>query len=96
MRVITWLILAGVVIVVLVFTVLNAQSVSLNLYFTQRDLPLSLAMALAFAVGALLGLIAAMGLVVRLRRENRALKKEVDFAEKELIQLRNLPIQDMR
>ncbi|MEJ2344411.1 MAG: LapA family protein [Gammaproteobacteria bacterium] len=77
------------------FAVLNANVVDLNYYFGTREIPLSLTLVVAFAGGALLGVIASLGMVVRLKRENRRLRREATLAEKEVMNLRNLPIKDV-
>lgn len=95
MRRVVLLILAlAVVAVGVVFAVLNADVVALNYYFATAQLPLSLILVIAFACGATLGVIASLGIVVKLKRNNRRLKRNAELAEKEVTNLRNLPMKD--
>jgi putative membrane protein len=79
----------------LAFAVLNAGPVTLKYYFGVSDVPLSLTLVVAFAIGALMGVIATLGNVLRLKRENSRLRKEAKMAEKEIMNLRNIPIRDV-
>ena len=83
------LIVAGIA-----FAVLNATPVAFNYYFDTRQIPLSLILILAISVGAILGVLASIGLVIRLKREVSQLKKSVSLAEKEVMNLRAIPIKD--
>ena len=77
------LIFAAVIVVIvilgIIFAVLNADPVHLNFYFGSRQMPLSLALILATLAGAFL--------VSRMRRS-------VDVAEKEIANLRAIPIKN--
>jgi putative membrane protein len=78
----------------IVFAVLNADPVDLHYYFGNKQVALSLVIVLSMMVGAILGVIASIGMIVNSRREVHKLKKSVDLAEKEITNLRALPIQD--
>ena len=84
------------VIVGIAFAVLNADAVSLNYYFGTEQLPLSLILVVTMMIGALLGVIASSGLFMRHRRDIAKLKKAVELAEKEVNNLRAIPIRDER
>jgi putative membrane protein len=86
-----------VVAVGVAFAVLNAAPVTLNFYYFETvEVPLSLTLVVSLALGAVLGVIAGLGAIVRLKRENGKLRKEVKLAEKEVMNLRNIPIKDIR
>src|SRR3569832_2017269 len=61
----------------LVFAVLNAQPVLFNYYFGSRDIPLAFIVAEAIAFGALLGVSASLGMVVKAKRQTSGLRRLV-------------------
>lgn len=94
MRLVTfgfWIIL---LVLGIVFAVLNADKVSLNYYFGTAQVELSLIMVLAIVAGALLGVLSSLGVVLKAKREAAKYKKAADIAEKEVLNLRAIPIQD--
>ncbi len=93
-RVIAFVVLLAVAILGIVFAVLNARPVEFNYYFGTLEAPLSLLLVLAVAAGAGLGLLAALGMVVRARHEAARLRQKVALAEKEVANLRAIPIKD--
>jgi putative membrane protein len=78
----------------IVFAALNAEQVKLNYYFGSKDVALSLILVLAMIVGALLGVIASASMIISNRREVVKLRKSVQLAEKEVANLRAIPIRD--
>jgi len=94
MRIVALLLLLIVVVLGLVFAVLNAHPVELHYYFGTSESPLSLIVVLAFGVGVLLGIFSSLGIIVRLKRDASRLRKDVKLAEKEVSNLRNLPLRD--
>ena len=83
-----------VVIFGIVFAVLNADNVQLNYYLGSVELPLSLVLVLAMIMGAILGIFASLSLIIGSRRDAAKLKRAVEVAEKEILNLRNIPIKD--
>jgi putative membrane protein len=76
------------------FSSLNVEPVQLDYYFGSSELPLSSAIIIAVAVGAIFGLIGSLGVVVMLRYEIMRLKKSVKSAERELTHLRAIPAKE--
>ena len=76
------------------FAVLNAEPAQINYYFGIRQMPLSLVLVIAFVVGALFGAVINVGMILRLKRQIFRLRKEVRVSEKEVKNLRALPIKD--
>lgn len=74
------------------FSLLNSTPVALNYYFGTVELPLVFALLLALMTGTLLGILGMLGVVIRLKRENMRLKKTFSASERELSQLRALPV----
>jgi len=89
----TILVLA-VILFGIIFAILNAENVQLNYYFGSQQLPLSLALVFSMIVGALLGVLASIGLILRSRREVAKLRKASEIAEKEIANLRAIPIKN--
>jgi len=81
--------LAGVAL-----AVMNADLVNLNYYFGSRELPLSVLLVGAVFVGAILGMVAGLGGMMRVKRENADLRRQTRLASEEVNNLRSLPIKD--
>lgn len=80
-----WLLLALVLILFAAgFTVLNSGFMTLNLYFHELELPISVLVFVCVALGAVLGLIASSGTMVIRQSEARKLRKRISRLESEL------------
>ncbi len=77
MKIITSLILFTIVAIGFVFACLNASPVNINYYLGESQLPLALLLLLALCLGALLGCLVALGNTLRLKKENRGLKRQM-------------------
>lgn len=86
-----WLFLA---ILGIVFAALNADKVTLNYHFGEVHLAISLVIAIAIFIGAFLGMLASLGIVLRTRHEMARLRKRVEMTEKEVTNLRAIPLRD--
>ncbi|OGT20673.1 MAG: hypothetical protein A2V90_05190 [Gammaproteobacteria bacterium RBG_16_57_12] len=76
------------------FAVLNAGLVTLNYYFGRGEYPLSLILVATLALGCFMGMLAGLGMYLGARRELARLRKEVKLKEKEVLNLRTLPLKD--
>lgn len=94
MRILVLLLLLLVIGIGLTFSVMNAEPVSLEYYFGTSDIPLALLLVITLALGALLGVVASLGVILRLKRSNSSLRRENRLAEKEIMNLRNIPLRD--
>lgn len=74
------------------FAVLNSATVAINYYFGSSEIPLAVALVAALVVGALLGVTASLGLILRQRTRISALSRTIAVTEKEVSNLRSLPI----
>jgi uncharacterized integral membrane protein len=83
-----------VLAVAIIFTVLNPETVQLDLAFSSFQTPISLAMSASFVMGWLFGLLCMLIYVLGLLRERRALRKSLRLADTEVANLRGLPMQD--
>ena len=94
MRIISYGLFIIIALLSLTFACLNADLVAINYYIGQAKLPLSLLLALAFCSGAILGLIFSLTTWFKLKRENSRLTQRIKLAEKEISNLRVLPLKD--
>ena len=76
------------------FHLVNDQFVPLNYYLGSVELPFSFMIVIAICVGAVLGVLACSPVLIKLKRENYVLNKQVGITEKELNNLRIIPIKD--
>jgi putative membrane protein len=76
------------------FAVLNAEPVSLNYYFGYRDIPLSMIVVLSLALGAVIGILFSMGMILRLKQQVGGLRRRLQLAEKRADELHILPAKE--
>lgn len=93
-RVIGFLFLLVIVLFGLSFALLNAQPVELDYYFGAVTLPLSLVLVIAVIIGAVLGVLAALGVILRQRREVGRLRRAAGHRGKDSNGTRKLPLKD--
>ena len=90
-----FLVLVLLVLVALVLAYSNPEPVTLDIGIARiENVSMSVALAGAFAVGWLFGLISAAAALLRMMGDRRRLRREIRFAEAELSSLRGLPLQD--
>lgn len=81
MRIVTWTIRLVVFVLLVAFAAKNVEPVALRFYFgVELKAPLVLALLAAFALGALFGVAALIGTVLRQRREISILKRPAEPA----------------
>lgn len=93
-RIFAFLFLVLVAALGLGFAVLNAGEVELNYYFGRTMLPLALIVIGALVGGALLGVAASLGMVLIQKGENSRLRRRITVLEKEIRNVREMPIRD--
>ncbi len=76
------------------FSAINLTPVDINYYLGVLSLPLSMVIIAAIILGTLLGALALSTSILRLRYENRRLRKKLISSEQEINSLRILPITD--
>jgi putative membrane protein len=76
------------------FSAINLSLVDINYYLGVLSLPLSIVIITAIILGILLGALALSTSILRLRYENRRLRKKLISSEQEIANLRILPITD--
>ena len=83
-----------VVAIGLSFAMLNPKPVALDFYFGALTLPVSLWLVISLALGSVMGLLAAAGILMRQRWQLARLRREAARHREELSELRKLPIRD--
>ena len=78
MRIVTWAIRLAVFLLLVAFAAKNVEPVTLRFYFDLAlQAPLVVLLFAAFAVGALFGVLALIGTLLRQRRQIALLKRRV-------------------
>ena len=79
MRVLTWAIRLAIFLFLLAFAARNTDPVTLRFYFDLAwQMPLVALLVAFFVAGALLGVVAALGVLIRQRREIGRLEREAE------------------
>ena len=94
MRILSYIILLVIIGLGISFATLNSEAVTLQYYVGHKTLPLSLLLVSVFATGCLLGILVGLGIVIRLKLKNYRLRQRLKLAEKEVTNLRAIPLQD--
>ena len=78
MRIVTWAIRLAVFVLLIAFAAKNVEPVTLRFYFDLAlQAPLVVLLFAFFAIGALFGIVALLGTLLRQRREISALKRRL-------------------
>ena len=93
-RIVNLVLILIVTLVTVTFTLLNSQPVKINYYFGSYEIDLLVVIVMALVIGALLGITAALGKLVGLKQEILRKDKKIKITEKELENLRSLPLKD--
>jgi len=77
-----------------VFSARNASIVTMDFIITTVDINLSLAIIISLIIGAGLGVLASLIWLISAKRELQRMKKKSEISQKELTNLRAIPIKD--
>ena len=94
MRIVSYFFLLMIILFGMTFATLNSESVTINYYFGQSSLPLSLLLVLVFALGCMLGMVVGFWLLIKAKIQNYRMRQRLQLAEKEVDNLRAIPLQD--
>lgn len=94
MRIISLVCLLAIIILGVTFATLNSGEVTVNYYVGQRTMALSMLLVSVFSLGCLLGLLVGFWLLLKAKLKNYRLKKRLKVAEKEVQNLRAIPLKD--
>lgn len=92
MRIFSYLFLLVLMFVGLTFASLNSSVVTFNYYLGTIDIVLSLLLVGAFGIGILFGLFTTMLFWIKVKHNNIQLKSRLKVVEKEVENLRSIPI----
>ncbi|MCH9690174.1 MAG: LapA family protein [Gammaproteobacteria bacterium] len=76
------------------FAALNASAVTLNLYFKTLTLPISVWMIAAFSLGILMGFLVFLRRYLGFKSQYRKKNHQLRLMEKEIKNLREIPLKD--
>ncbi len=76
------------------FAALNASSVQVNLYYTTLNMPISVLMTIMLGLGMILGFLLFFYRYLRLKGAHRKVKNQLRMTEKEIKNLRAIPLSD--
>jgi len=93
-RILSFLMILAIIVLGLFFGNINAANITLDYYWGTANMPLSIALVMSLLVGAILGVLASLTLMIRLRHQITKLRKEIKTAEKEVTNLRAIPLKD--
>ncbi len=94
MRIVMTIFYLVLILVGISFAALNASPVHVNFYFTTLKMPISVLMTLMLAVGMFLGFFLFLCRFLQLKSEHRKVKHQLRLTEKEIKNLRAIPLQD--
>ncbi len=94
MRFISYILILIIILLGITFAALNHSDVIINYYVGQTSLPLSILLVLSFSSGCILGLIVGIGILFKLKIKNYRLQQQLKVTEKEVENLRAIPLQD--
>ncbi len=86
-----FIILAAIIVV---FALLNAQGVEVNYFLGKRTLPLSLVLLISLLCGFFIGVMGTLRSVLTARTRARRFKKKTTLLQKEIDNLRAMPVKD--
>jgi len=92
-RFIFFVVILLIILIGLSFALLNAEPVSFNYYLGTRDLELSLLLVFTLVLGAILGMAASFGLIIKSRAEISKMRREIKSKSKQLVNLETLAAQ---
>lgn len=81
MKVSTFVLCLFFLVVGIFVTALNSESVRFDYYLSSIDLPLSILLIMILLIGIVVGIFMNLGSVMKLRWENRSLKKKLKSLE---------------
>jgi len=82
------------VIIGVSFAALNATSVDVNFYVKTISMPISVLITIMLGIGIIIGFLVFLGRYWRLKTEYKRTKNQLRIMEKEIKNLRSIPLQD--
>ncbi len=89
------LILVFVILLIgLAFHLKNNQLIELDYYVGVINMPMSWLVVLVLFIGSMLGVMASLPLLIKLKRDKLKLERQIKNSEKEINNLRVMPVRD--
>ena len=92
MRIFSYIFLLIIMLLGISFATLNADQVTFSYYFATKQISLALLLVFACGIGILVGFIFTAISIFKAKAENRRLRSRLKVAEKEIENLRAIPI----
>lgn len=94
MRLITILFYLLIILFGISFAALNADIVAVNLYFITLNLPICIFVITSLGLGIVIGFVSSTFRYWRLKIINSKIKKQLELTEREIKNLRTIPIRN--
>ena len=94
MRLLHYVLILLVLLAGVSFSMLNPGQITINYWLSTKTLPVPLFSVMIFVLGFFIGLLLTAGLFLGARMESWRLRRKLGLAEKEIQNLRTLPVQD--
>ncbi|STX28945.1 Predicted membrane protein [Legionella beliardensis] len=94
MRIIMIILYLLLILLGISFAALNAASVQVNFYVTTLTLPISVLMALTLGIGLIIGFLLFLSRYWRLKMACLKIRNQLKITEKEIKNLRTMPLKD--
>jgi lipopolysaccharide assembly protein A len=94
MRILTMIFYLALILLGVSFAVLNAASVPVNFYVKTFSVPISVLMTVMLGIGAIIGFLLFLSRYWRLKINYLKIKNQLKLTEKEIKNLRAIPLQD--
>lgn len=78
----------------LAFHLKNNQMIELNYYVGVLDMPLSWLVVIMLFIGAMLGVLSSLPMIIKLKQQKLKLERQIKSSEKEINNLRVMPVKD--
>jgi lipopolysaccharide assembly protein A len=89
------LILVFVILLIgLAFHLKNNQLIELDYYVDVINLPMSWLVVLVLFIGSMLGVLASLPIIIKLKRDKILLERQIKNSEKEINNLRVMPVRN--
>jgi lipopolysaccharide assembly protein A len=94
LRIISYIFILLIILLGVSFASLNSQVVDFNYYINTQTMPLSVLLAGTFTIGCLIGIVVCLWMIIKIKLNNYHLNQRLKLAEKEIENLRAIPLQD--
>lgn len=94
MRIVTYVFWFAIVVLGVTFASLNSSAIEINYYINQSHIHLPILLLITLMLGAFLGVVGLLPTLAKSNHRNRRLRSRVKQVEKEVLNLRTIPIKD--